>query len=315
MKAIGCLRGLSRPGGARWLLAALALPVAVAAMAGGATLAVVDASAHYPEGPLWHDGAFYFVEYSTGAIRRKDADGIHDFWRGAGCGPSGLAELGHDLLVACYDGNKLLQLDARASLVRTLDADVQGKPFTGPNDFAPDGHGGVYFSASGVYDVRAPITGAVYHLPEGSSSIERVAGSIHYPNGLALSRDGRELLVAEMLAGRVLAFEVGADGALGARRVWKRMQDIAPPAAHEDAYTGPDGIKLGADGNYYIAQNGSGRVLVVAADGALVRQLRVPTRYVTNVAIDPADPGSIYITGTFDEWRAPYPGAVYRWHR
>ena len=36
----------------------------------------------------------------------------------------------------------------------------------GHNDFASDGHGGVYVSASGVYDIKAPITGAVLHMSQ-----------------------------------------------------------------------------------------------------------------------------------------------------
>src|SRR5438067_6648542 len=52
--------------------------------------------------------------------------------------------------------------------------DSGGKPFVGPNDFASDGHGGVYVSASGVYDIKAPITGAVLHMSaEGKTLTER----------------------------------------------------------------------------------------------------------------------------------------------
>ena len=48
--------------------------------------------------------------------------------------------------------------------VGTISKDSSGKPFVGPNDFTTDGHGGIYFSASGVYDIKAPISGAVLHL-------------------------------------------------------------------------------------------------------------------------------------------------------
>ncbi|MBV9697553.1 MAG: SMP-30/gluconolactonase/LRE family protein, partial [Gammaproteobacteria bacterium] len=120
----------------------------------------------------------------------------------------------------------------------------------------------------------------------------------------------KTLLVAEMLAGRILAFDVGADGSLGERRVWARLQDLAPPTPGADAYNGPDGLKRGPDGDIYIAQNGSGRVLVVSAQRELRRILRVPTPFVTNVALDPQ--GNIFITGAFDQWHPPYPGALYR---
>ena len=195
--------------------------------------------------------------------------------------------------------------------LRTLRRDSGGKPFIGPNDFAADAQGGIYFSASGVYDLKAPITGAVLHLSADGKSLTQVADTIHYSNGLTLTKDQQHLLVAEMLAGRVLDFPIGADGRLGPRSVWARLQDLAPPTPHADAYNGPDGLKLGSDGNYYLAQNGSGRVLVVSGDKTLVRTLEVPTPYVTNVAFGPE--GAVFVTGAFEQWKPPYPGAVYRW--
>ncbi len=114
-----------------------------------------------------------------------------------------------------------------------------------------------------------------------------------------------------MLAGRVLSFPIGPNDTLGPRTVWARLQDLAPPTPNEDAYNGPDGVKIGPDGNYYIAQNGSGRVLVVNEDRKLVRTITVATPYVTNIAFGPA--GSVFVTGAFEQWKPPYPGAVYRW--
>jgi sugar lactone lactonase YvrE len=157
------------------------------------------------------------------------------------------------------------------------------------------------------------VTGAVLYLAPGGRRIVEVANTIHYSNGLAVSKDGRELLVAEMLAGRILSFPIHDDGTLGQRRVWARLQDLAPPTPDADAYNGPDGLKLGPDGNYYIAQNGSGRVLVVDGDKKLVRTITVPTPYVTNVNFGADGANTLYITGVFDPWKEPYPGAVYRW--
>jgi len=116
-----------------------------------------------------------------------------------------------------------------------------------------------------------------------------------------------------MLAGRILSFPVRADGTLGPRVVWARLQDLAPPTPNEDAYNGPDGVKVGSDGNYYIAQNGSGRVLVVGEDRKLVRTIDVPTPYVTNVGFGPNGTDTVYVTGAFEQWKPPFPGAVYRW--
>src|SRR6516225_8040940 len=128
-----------------------------------------------------------------------------------GCGPSALIPFNGHLLIACYDDNSLAEIDASAKEVRTLRTDSGGKPFIGPNDFAADAHGGIYFSASGAYDIKAPITGAVLHLSADGKSITEVADTIHYSNGLTLAHDGQHLLVAEMLAGRILSFPIGPD--------------------------------------------------------------------------------------------------------
>jgi sugar lactone lactonase YvrE len=304
-------------GRARFLAVFLAVCVlsltTASALAG--TIATVDPDAHYPEGPLWRNGKLFYVEYATSNIKSWDGTRTATYWHHDGCGPSALIPFNGHLLIACYDDNSLVELDADGKEVRALRADSSGKPFIGPNDFAVDGHGGIYFSASGAYDIKAPITGTVLHMTADGGSITEVANTIHYSNGLTLARDQQHLLVAEMLAGRILSFPVAADGKLGPRTVWARLQDLAAPTPHEDAYNGPDGLKLGPDGNYYIAQNGSGRVLVVGEDRKLVRTIDVPTPYVTNMAFGPNGADTVFVTGAFEQWKPPFPGAVYRWTR
>jgi sugar lactone lactonase YvrE len=274
---------------------------------------LVDAAV-YPEGPLWWGGKLLYVEYAGPGIKAWDGKRARPYWSGEHCGASGLITYRRNhLLVACYDANEIVELDETGKQIRVRDQDSAGKPFIGPNDFTADGSGGIFVSASGVYDLKAPISGTILFLSPAKGTLVEVANLIHYSNGLTLSKDGKSLLVAEMLAGRILSFPLGPDGTLGPRTVWARMQDLATPTPHEDAYNGPDGFKLGPDGNYYIAQNGSGRVLVVNDDKKLVRIIKVPTPYVTNVNFGPDGANTLYITGVFDPWKAPFPGAVYRW--
>jgi gluconolactonase len=273
---------------------------------------LVDAAA-YPEGPLWRDGKLLYVEYAGPGIKMWDGKRVVSYWTGEHCGASGLiAYRNNHILVACYDANTIVELDQTGKQVRSIANDSAGKPFIGPNDFTADGGAGIYVSASGVYDLKAPISGTLLYMAANGGLVE-VANLIHYSNGLTLSKDGKSLLVSEMLAGRILSFPINADGTLGPRTVWARLQDLAPPTAHEDAYNGPDGLKLGPDGNYYIAQNGSGRVLVVNDEKRLVRIINVPTPYVTNMNFGADGANTLYITGVFDPMKAPFPGAVYRW--
>jgi gluconolactonase len=299
----------------RRLLALLSIAAAPALTGiAGAGVVPVDTAAIYPEGPLWLDGKLLYVEYGGAGVKIWDGKHTAVYWKGEHCGASGLAAYrGNHILVACYDANQIVELDQAGKPVRTIDKDSAGKAFIGPNDFAADGAGGIYVSASGVYDLKAPISGTVLYLSPATGTLAEVANLIHYSNGLCLSKDGKNLLVSEMLAGRILSFPINADGTLGPRTVWARLQDLAPPTAAADAYNGPDGLKLGPDGNYYIAQNGSGRVLVVNDERKLVRAILVPTPYVTNMNFGADGAATVYITGVFDPWKAPFPGAVYRW--
>jgi gluconolactonase len=275
---------------------------------------LIDATAVYPEGPLWRDGKLLYVEYAGPGIKIWDGKHAAAYWRGEHCGASGLINYRRNhLLVACYDMNAVVELDETGKQIRVIDKDGTGRPFVGPNDFAADGTGGIYFSASGVYDLKAPISGTILYLAPSTDTPIEVANLIHYSNGLTVSKDGQSLRVAEMLAGRILSFPIEGGGKLGAHTVWARLQDLAAPTAHADAYNGPDGLKLGPDGNYYIAQNGSGRVLVVNEAKKLVRIITVPTPYVTNMNFGADGAATVYITGVFDPGKAPFPGAVYRW--
>jgi gluconolactonase len=295
-----------------WSIVSAIAPMGIS----GAGTLVVDTTAAYPEGPLWRNGKLLYVEYAGPGIKIWDGRHVRSYWSGDHCGASGLiAYRRNHILVACYDANQIVELDEIGRQIRVIDKDSAGKPFIGPNDFAADGAGGIYVSASGVYDLKAPISGTILYMPPDKGTFVEVANLIHYSNGLALSKDGKNLLVSEMLAGRILSFPVKTDGTLGPRTVWARIQDLAPPTPHEDAYNGPDGFKLGPDGNYYIAQNGSGRVLVVSDDKKLVRIITVPTPYVTNVNFGANGADTVYITGVFDPWKAPFPGAVYRWSK
>src|SRR5579862_7534125 len=80
-----------------------------------ATLTTVDPQAHYPEGPLWRNGKLYFVEYSASNIKSWDGQHLKVYWHKDGCGANSLIPFGVGLLVACYDNNSLVEIDARAS--------------------------------------------------------------------------------------------------------------------------------------------------------------------------------------------------------
>jgi gluconolactonase len=291
------------------IIALLLLALSTGVAAGEVEVIVPEAS--FPEGPLWHDGQLYYVEYGADTVMSWDGTEKKQVWRQEGCGPSAVVEARDgNFLVTCYDANALVKITSKGETLETLTKDQAGQPFVGPNDAVVDAKGGIYFSASGVWDIAAPIDGKIFYI-DRDGTIRQAADDIHYSNGLALSPDGRTLYASEMAAQRVLRFDVNDDGSLDKRYLFVRLGDLAADPQGVDIYMGPDGLKTDSAGNLYIAQFEGGRVLVANPAGQLVRTLAVPAPYVTNLTFGETEV-TVFVTAATDAWNEPYPGQVYK---
>jgi len=85
------------------------------------------------------------------------------------------------------------------------------------------------------------------------------ATDMHFPNGMVITPDGKTLIVAETLAMRLTAFDIGPDGSLSKRRVWATLGMRAP-----------DGICLDANGHVWIANAIAPECVLVAPGGEIV---------------------------------------------
>ena len=114
-----------------------------------------------------------------------------------------------------------------------------GGTLTTPNwgAFGPDGT--FYFSDSGGWKTR---DGAILAVRPGGATETWTRESIDFPNGLAVSPDGREVWVLESTPGRLVRFAVRADGTAGSREVLVELPG-----------TVPDGIAFATDGSVVIA--------------------------------------------------------------
>ena len=79
------------------------------------------------------------------------------------------------------------------------------------------------------------------------------------PNGMAITADGGTLIVAESYASRLTAYDIGADGDLGNRRVWARRRDDHP-----------DGICIDAEGAVWYADVGNRHCVRVREGGEVL---------------------------------------------
>jgi sugar lactone lactonase YvrE len=279
------------------LVLSLAVPLAAAA-----EITVINDKALFPEGPVMSKGKLLYVEYAGNTADSWDGKTNTQFWKQDGCGPSAIVPLGANFGITCYDSGQLVVISPDGKTLKSYDADAAGGKLQGPNDGAPDGQGGAYFTLSGPWE-SGPIVGRVVHLDKDGKLTE-VANDLHYANGIVMGPDAR-LYVNESEAGRVISFKVEADGTLSDRRLFIRLYQMGQPP---NAY--PDGIKLGPNGNFFVGQYSTAEILEVTPDGKLVRSYKVPSTASPNMTFSD-DGKTMYVMAVDNTKGAPYEGKVY----
>jgi gluconolactonase len=289
------------------LVVAGALPAARAA-----DVRVLNQDAHFAEGPVWHHGKLYYVEYDRNTVTVWDGTQNRTFWSKPGCGPSAvIATAGGELLTTCYDSGTIGRIAADGKDLPPYTHDREGNRFTGPNDFAPDHRGGIYFTCSGT----APgpkIDGKIFYLA-ADGAISQKATAVHSANGIVVSNDGKLLYAIETEEHRLIRFSIAADASLSEREVFLDLDELT----HNVTHIYPDGVKIDSHGELYIGQNPrdphaplAGTIFVVDAQGKLLRRLKLPSPGVPNLALSP-DEKTVYVMALDQLDKSPYHGKVY----
>jgi gluconolactonase len=193
-----------------FLVSALTLLGSVA-FAGSSTpnTKVVAKGLQFPEGTIFVGDTLYFTDYATSDVLRLVDGNVRTVWHRDGCGANGLVALADEILVACYDSGEIIRMTNDGKTLETISHDDAGAVFASPNDLATDAKGGVYFTCSGDSSVPGKV---YYRSPQGQ--VKQVANNLGYANGLAVSRDGKLLYLAESNRHRLLTFSIGIDGEL-----------------------------------------------------------------------------------------------------
>ena len=292
----------------------LSLLVLAAALskAHAADVTVLNDDAHFSEGPVWYHGKLYYVEYDRNSVTTWDGVNNRIFWSKPGCGPSAvIATARGELLTTCYDSGSIGRISADGKELAPYTHDKDGNRFVGPNDFAPDHHGGIYFTCSGT----APgpvIDGKIFYLA-ADGTISQQAVDIHSANGIVVSNDGKILYVIETEDHRLLQFKIAADASLSGRRVFLDLDELT----HNVGHIYPDGVKIDSKGQLYIGQNPrdphaalAGTIFIVDAQGRLLRTLKLPSPGVPNLTLSP-DEQTVYVMALDQLDKPPYKGKVY----
>ena len=222
------------------------------------------------ESPLWDPArrALWWVDIEACAVRRL-ADGALQSWT--------LPER-----VACIalhaDGGLVAGLETcivRASLqddgrvdLATLATARHERPDMRFNDGRCD-RAGRFWVGSMVRDMGANVAAGRMARLDAQGLHDVAIGSFYTPNGLAFDPDGRGIWWSDSHPQSQCIWHaaLGADGTVGERRLVLDLHDR--PGR-------PDGAAIDVDGGYWICANDGGRVLRLAPDGRVDRELAVP---------------------------------------
>ena len=194
----------------------------------------------FPEGPRWHDGRLWFSDIHGLDIIASDLGGRHEKIAAIAESPSGLGWTTDGKLLAVSMNNRKLLRQKAAGFVTHADLSSLAK---GPcNDMVVTPGGRAYVGNFG-YDLwnnapRAPAS-IIKIEPDGSASI--AADGLEFPNGMVITPDGKNLIVAESYANRLTKFDIAADGLLINRRIFADLPGVVP-----------DGICLDPEGAVWV---------------------------------------------------------------
>ncbi|MBS1161064.1 MAG: gnl [Proteobacteria bacterium] len=274
-----------------------AIPGVVAA---GAKIELIKDGFKGTEGPVaLPDGGFAFTETQANRITRIAADGTTSTFLENSNGSNGLGFNAKGELISVQVADTRVGVVYPAAQARTLADNFDGLPFGRPNDLVVNKRGGVYFTDSGVNvapNQPAPTKvfakPAVYYIsPEGA--LQRLAADIERPNGIQLSPDEKVLYVANTNGEHVLAYDIAADGSVGARRNFAKLAGWNKNDSGVWA-SGADGLAVDEKGRLYVASNVG--IEVFSAAGEALGRIALPKKP-QNLAFAGAGKKNLYVVG------------------
>lgn len=225
----------------------------------------------FGECPRWHEGRLWYSDFFDHAVFSVSPDGERRVEVPFEGEPAGLGWLPDGrLLVASRLDRAVMRREYDGTLVRH--GDLQPWATWWANDMVVASNGQLYAGNFG-FDLDALYEGTLDGSQIKPTSLIRVdpdgtthqaAADIAFPNGTVITEDGKTLVIAESLGGRLTAFDREPDGTLTNRREWASLPRIAP-----------DGICLCEDNTIWVS-NALGQECLRVAEGGEVLE-RVTT--------------------------------------
>ena len=219
------------------------------------------------EGPCFDArGDLWLVDVPYGRIFRIDPAGEWDLAHQYDGEPHSLRLREDGRFLVADHRHGLLSFDPGMRSIESVCSGFNGESFRGLSDLTIAPNGDVWFTDSGRTSLSDP-TGRVYRLRSGSPLPELVLANVPYPNGIALSPDGKFVYLAATRANAVWRFFADAPDA-----VWPMVGTFIQLSGG----LGPDGLAVDGEGRLAIAQAQAGRVYLVTPLGDPLAAIHTP---------------------------------------
>ncbi len=259
---------------------------------------VIAEGYRFVEGPMWlpgkggKPGRVIFCEYPSSTIYAVTPGEKPEVFLEKSEGAIGSAmDAQGRLYLAQAKARRIVRLDPRAGgwAEPVVLADKwDGQPLNDTNDLTVAKDGTVYFTDPTFFNrgqFKLKHKGVYRITPAGELRLE--CDTLKLPNGAALSPDGKRLFVNEFGEGKVMAFDIGDDGALGKPTLFADLKSFGKPGRG-----GADGLKVLPDGR--VLTTGPGGLFLLSDKGKFIDF--VPIASVSNVAVGGEDGRDVFVT-------------------
>ncbi|WP_342648359.1 SMP-30/gluconolactonase/LRE family protein [Mucilaginibacter sp. CSA2-8R] len=256
----------------------------------GTQAKLVSKQFEFTEGPAAdNQGNIFFTDQPNNTIWEYDTKGKLSKFADSAGRSNGMYFDRRGNLVTCADANnELWQFKRNGKRETVLMTSFNGKKFNGPNDLWIDAKGGIYFTDpyyQRPYWTRTAteLDGQkVYYLPAGSQQARVASAQLQKPNGIAGTRDGKYLYVADIQGNKTYRFSIAANG------------ELINPQIFTDK--GSDGMTLDEQGNVYLT--GSKGVYIFSPDGKQIGLIAIAEPWTANVCFGGRNGNTLFITAS-----------------
>lgn len=188
----------------------------------------------------------------------------------------------------------LLRVDLNTGATAALAPIAAGQPATRSNDGRADRQGGFWWGTMGKRGGDDPGLGAIWRFYKGE--VRQLVPNVTIPNAICFAPDGRTAYFADTVEQKVWTLALDAEGwPVGERQLFL---DLAGDGLY------PDGAVICAEGLFWNAQWGAGRVAAYAPDGRFVTAIAVSAPHASCPAFGGADLDVLHVT-TAQEGMSP----------